>query len=178
MLSLCVLFISVKSISSQFCEVELENPNCTSCLDVGCSWVTGGCLSSCNVIADVSCYEPINGETTAEACEREEMDFQDYVACSSAQDCTSCVTTILPSDTKQTCQWLAFEGEESFLSHCQVGCGMLGCGSTDINQCEGSEVGGNGNEEDDKEEDEELWWIDIILSAFIPFFQIFNFQRQ
>merc|ERR1719491_1534997 len=110
--------------------------SCRDCLDDDtstCAWVPiEGCLESCNIIADIACYniQSFNRDTNSmmtgdDVCAVAENDLADMTLCSSQTDCTSCVETNLVSDTLSwNCQWFP-DG-----NYCSSGCGMAGCGDT------------------------------------------------
>jgi len=123
----------VRPIESIFCELDVPEPDCVSCLSENCAWATGQCLISCDVIADVACYEisatdNITPTTVEQVCQLEQLAKEDDFACSSAKTCTDCVSTSLPSDSNKNCLWQSFEGDPNS-SFCKKGCDMLGCGS-------------------------------------------------
>ena len=123
----------VRPIESIFCELDVPEPDCVSCLSENCAWATGQCLISCDVIADVACYEipatdNVTPTTVEQVCQLEQLAKEDDFACSSAKTCTDCVSTSLPSDSNKNCLWQSFEGDPN-LSFCKKGCDMLGCGS-------------------------------------------------
>ena len=101
-----------------------NNTSCENCLDGGCVWVPfQGCLESCDVIADISCYDPVffPDTTNEDICVIADDQVADQELCNNQQGCDSCVNSVL-SDGTTTCQWFA-DGE-----YCASGCGMLGCG--------------------------------------------------
>mmetsp|Transcript_12239 Transcript_12239/g.21506 ORF Transcript_12239/g.21506 Transcript_12239/m.21506 type:complete len:364 (-) Transcript_12239:80-1171(-) len=100
--------------------------SCNDCLDNLCVWVpVEGCLESCDIIADTSCFDVENfaneNVTIEEICVVSDNGVADQELCSSQTDCASCVGSVL-SDGETTCQWFA-DG-----SYCGSGCGMNGCG--------------------------------------------------
>jgi len=129
--------INTEEIGGNNCESKVS---CRDCLDddtTTCGWVPAveGCLESCNIIADASCYniQSFNSDnnnnnmmTGDDICVVAENDLADMNVCKSRTDCTSCVETNLISDTSSwnTCQWFQ-DG-----NYCSSGCGMNGCGET------------------------------------------------
>lgn len=109
--------------------------SCESCLDSACAWVPQeGCLPSCNVVADVSCYtnETFPNKSSEESCQAVADASADSSLCASQTDCSDCTGTVL-SDGNTTCQWFP-DGE-----YCASGCGMTGCGVDTCadNACDG-----------------------------------------
>ena len=96
--------------------------SCRECLDGGCDWSEVGCLDSCDMVADVSCYSSqyFDNMTSDEICTAADNDNADSVLCGDQTDCSSCVGSVL-SDGVNTCQWF----KEGF---CASGCNMIGCG--------------------------------------------------
>jgi len=103
--------------------------DCTSCLENNCAWVPesafGSCESSCDVIADTSCYSEEyspEGETAADICGRVDTNQQNEDICSAAIDCDSC-TNLVQADGVTTCKW--------YMDFCGTGgCDMNGiCGT-------------------------------------------------
>eukprot|EP00536_Pseudo-nitzschia_multiseries_P005855 jgi/Psemu1/13809/gm1.13809_g len=117
--------------------MECLNDSSTGNLDeAGCGWAPGfGCLSSCSVIADTTCYSSertgantLDG-TGAAICARADADLADEELCYAITDCTSCVST-LRSDGIRTCQWFGeVLGMENGSGWCGTDCTMIGCGS-------------------------------------------------
>lgn len=150
LLSSCI-FIGAMMIQQINAQGSSTGSNCgskTSCRDClgddtsTCGWVPiEGCLESCNIIADVACYniENFNEDndenndnaeslimTGDDICIAADNDMADMDLCSSQTDCTSCVETTLVSETSSwnTCQWFQ-DG-----NYCGSECGMVGCGET------------------------------------------------
>eukprot|EP00529_Nitzschia_sp_RCC80_P023391 CAMPEP_0113453468 /NCGR_PEP_ID=MMETSP0014_2-20120614/7371_1 /TAXON_ID=2857 /ORGANISM="Nitzschia sp." /LENGTH=473 /DNA_ID=CAMNT_0000344859 /DNA_START=302 /DNA_END=1723 /DNA_ORIENTATION=- /assembly_acc=CAM_ASM_000159 len=101
--------------------------SCAECLEMQCAWLgTGaGCISGCDIIADVKCYDqttfPDLDET--ESCEAVVESEAEDMLCDSQTDCTSCVSTTLSSGS--TCRW-----NEEF-SFCSSGATQVGPGTTE-----------------------------------------------
>ena len=109
---------------------------CVECFTTdGCgAWApVAGCLESCNVIADASCYTnttfpDLNVEETCQAAAGQQADAQ---LCSSKTTCGECVATTL-SDGNTTCQWF------TVTEYCGSACDMNGCGEmTCDDPCDG-----------------------------------------
>jgi hypothetical protein len=115
--------------------------SCNGCLENSpCVWVpVEGCLESCDMIADTSCYSLqffTNRESLEEICTIAENDVSDSILCNSQSDCTTCTETLLSGgDGTNTCQW--FQNDANFdvdvdaiggIGYCGSGCGMFGCG--------------------------------------------------
>merc|ERR1712032_196442 len=117
--------------------------SCRDCLNdetSTCGWVNEiGCLDSCYMITDVSCYDIQNFNndydtnnnndnplmmTGNDICVVAENDMADTDLCYSQTDCTTCIVTALVSDASKTCQWFQ-DG-----NYCSSGCGMQGCGES------------------------------------------------
>jgi hypothetical protein len=97
---------------------------CDECLEELCSWTPSvGCIKSCDVIADTSCFFSSNTSTIEETCMASEASVADEMICTSNVDCGTCVSTAL-ADGFTTCQWF----EEG--AYCSSGCGIEGCGTT------------------------------------------------
>ena len=116
-LALCHL---IKTISASC----IDQASCRDCLNSNCDWTSAGCLDSCDMIADVSCYtfEYFPDTTTEELCTIADTSKADSDLCGSQTDCSSCVGSVL-SDGVTTCMW--FDG-----GFCESECGMWGCGET------------------------------------------------
>ncbi|OEU20192.1 hypothetical protein FRACYDRAFT_268196 [Fragilariopsis cylindrus CCMP1102] len=123
-----------------------SNTSCRDCLSststatTTCGWVNGmGCLESCNIIADVGCYdiENFNGNdglmTGDDICTVAENDIANSELCDSQIDCTTCIETsllvassswkpIAAATTK--CKWF------SDMNFCGSECNMIGCGES------------------------------------------------
>ena len=123
-----------------------SNTSCRDCLSststatTTCGWVNGmGCLESCNIIADVGCYdiENSNGNdvlmTGDDICTVAENDIANMELCDSQIDCTTCIETsllvassswkpIAAATTK--CKWF------SDMNFCGSECNMIGCGES------------------------------------------------
>jgi len=123
-----------------------SNTSCRDCLSststatTTCGWVNGmGCLESCNIIADVGCYdiENSNGNdvlmTGDDICTVAENDIANVELCDSQTDCTTCIETsllvassswkpIAAATTK--CKWF------SDMNFCGSECNMIGCGES------------------------------------------------
>lgn len=108
-------------------DVDCESfESCAECLEESCAWIPGGfgCMESCDVVADVSCY---NAETfpdfaEAETCQAADEIEAEAALCDRQDNCTACVDTAL--STNSTCQWIA---EYNF---CSSACTQVGCGTT------------------------------------------------
>ena len=92
------------------CPCPMDVPstyNCTECLSAGCGF-SGSCLFSCNMIADVSCYQG-DTVTQCEAYETAKMDAAICASVTSGEDptCEGC-TSKIKSDGP--CRWFA-DGE-------------------------------------------------------------------
>jgi len=106
------------------------NLNCQQCLENGCGWV-GSCLSSCNIIADVRCYD--TGRNTDfqsavnDSCEKYETDLSDSTLCyGKSSDCETCTGTLKSND--ELCLWHgSFCGSEGNMA----GPGSTTCEVTD-----------------------------------------------
>jgi hypothetical protein len=104
--------------------------SCNGCIENSpCVWVPEvGCIESCDLIADTSCYSPqyfTNNVSLDEICTIATNDVSNYILCDSQIDCTSCVDTLL-SGTTDTCQW--FKSDNGTEGYCGHECGMSGCG--------------------------------------------------
>ena len=101
--------------------------SCEDCLAKSCAWAPqAGCLTSCDVIADVSWCKngTLDGMTAEETCQvAADVTAEHALLCSSKTDCGECVATAL-SDGNTTCHW--FQDSE----YCGSGCDMSGCGET------------------------------------------------
>lgn len=119
--------------STQTC---VTNGSCEECLGSSCAWApVQGCLPSCDMIADTSCYSMgsssitatarqdggVGGETPESICALADSNTADDILCSGLIDCGSCVSTVL-SDGQSTCKW--------FGTYCSsLACDMVACGS-------------------------------------------------
>ena len=131
-----------KATCSSVCDLDLECGEQTTCPQVNCSDFTtcaaclqtpecggwapvAGCLESCNVIADASCYSTSTfpDQSVDETCQTAADNEADAQLCSSQTNCGDCVGTNI-SDGNTTCQWFV-DGD-----YCASGCGMTGCGET------------------------------------------------
>jgi uncharacterized protein YodC (DUF2158 family) len=126
---------TVCSTSTQ-CEA---NSTCGECLEHGCAWALGGCLESCDGIADAACYSnatfPNLNET--EICEIAFTEYEIASFCSALTNCSTCVATTKP-DRSGACEWYALSG------YCGSGsCNVGGCGSQICDQNDGSINCGN-----------------------------------
>ena len=127
-------------------ECETKSSSCRDCLGGGssCAWIPGlGCIESCDMIADVSCYSSsayLDSDRTAdEICAVAGTDQADASLCGSQVDCMSCVFAVL-SDGTSTCQWFLFDGDDAARGggYCGHECDMLGCGDTTCSVAAGS----------------------------------------
>jgi len=113
-------------------QIDIEcitQTSCNECLDNSCAWTPQeGCLKSCDIIADINCYDASSTITNDETCSQADEDESDLALCSGLSDCTSCVDTTLLSDSTTTCKW--FEGSNQNDGFCGSQCGLLGCGET------------------------------------------------
>ena len=123
--------------SPSSCEM---NSGCEECLGSSCAWApVAGCLPSCSIIADTSCYSlesssPTSttrqAETPESVCAVAANNTADDETCSSQEDCSSCVGTVL-SDGNSTCKWYG--------TYCSsLACDMTSCGS---DTCDDASVG-------------------------------------
>ena len=103
-----------------------ETPDCTSCLENGCVWSVGRCMSSCMFIADAPCWDASHpryaDDAPADVCalaepeeeeeeeEEEETGFQTSSQCRAPEENERCIT----EESYQEC--LALEN---------VGCDMI-----------------------------------------------------
>ena len=73
--------------------------SCETCLDSACAWVPQeGCLASCDVIADVSCYTKEtfpNNNSLEESCQAASDASADSSLCASQTDCDACTDDTL-----------------------------------------------------------------------------------
>merc|ERR1712241_692275 len=127
-----------------------KSATCQDCLNhetSTCGWVNGvGCFDSCNVIADVACYDIQNFNsdrmmTVNDICVAAENDEADTYLCESQTDCTSCVATALVSDPNKSCHW-SQDG-----NYCSSHCGMDGCGETTSCVADAGMISANGSDE-------------------------------
>ena len=137
---LCLFALIVAISGVAMVSACAENESCDACLAQNCVWIpVEGCLESCAMIADTSCYDPTNFPDldVPAICSLVADAEADAALCNSQEDCSSCVGTIL-SDGTTTCQWFS-DGEL-----CDSGCGMDGCGETTcmptMDDCEGNEA--------------------------------------
>ena len=99
--------------------------SCTECLDVdsACAWAAGSCITSCNIIADTSCYSVeniVNNKTKTEICALAAADEADEETCGMPGTCAECTSTV-KADGSSTCQWFkSDDGDGGF-------CGKGGC---------------------------------------------------
>jgi len=107
---------------------------CDECLGLDCAWAVGGCLPTCDYIADAPCYsfEYFNG-TAAGICAVVAADEADSALCSARFSCETCTET-LKSDGVSPCEWYA---DSQGFSYCGTGgcdqtglCGSLTCDGT------------------------------------------------
>merc|ERR1712241_1619366 len=131
-------------------DCESKSATCRDCLNdetSTCGWVNGvGCFDSCNVIADVACYDIQNFNsdrvmTGNDICVVAENDEADTFLCESQPDCTSCVATALVSDSSKSCHW-SQDG-----NYCSSHCGMYGCGETTTCAADAGMLSANGSDE-------------------------------
>ena len=129
------------STTSPTCEM---NSGCEECLGSSCAWApVAGCIPSCSIIADTSCYSldsssPTSttrqAETPESVCAVAANNTADGDTCSSQEDCSSCVDTVL-SDGVSTCKWYG--------TYCSsLACDMSSCGSDicdDVSDDQGTE---------------------------------------
>uniref|UniRef100_A0A448Z0W5 Uncharacterized protein n=1 Tax=Pseudo-nitzschia multistriata TaxID=183589 RepID=A0A448Z0W5_9STRA len=143
----CLLVVLASKIASA------QEGSSTSCMDKGasscmecltdenvigsstCGWAPGfGCLDSCNIIADISCFEAGNSPDLTRGpdvvCAMADESIADDELCSSKTDCGSCVSTVRANGV-DTCHWFGSElGMDASSAHCGPDpCTMLGCGS-------------------------------------------------
>jgi len=152
-------------------ECAMYNESCNGCLQHSCAWTdTAGCLTSCDIIADVNCYSseqystatspknnndetsiPIPIITNDEICAIAEDDKSDSILCYGQSDCTSCVDTILVSDRTLTCKWFTTDGGDGggdgFCGSQQSG--LLGPGETTCLSLDNNDDNDNGGGGDD-----------------------------
>lgn len=96
---------------------------CGDCLAETCAWTPSeGCLESCDIIADTSCFSPSNSTDIESICSAADEGETNQELCMAQTDCGSCVNTLL-SDDITSCQW--FEDG----AYCSSACGMDGCGT-------------------------------------------------
>jgi len=105
------------------------NLSCKECLENKCAWA-GHCLPSCDMIADVSCYDTtIN--SPAEMCAIVAIDKEDSDLCYSFtedQGCSTCTGTL--KSNGEPCLWIGPIGSSGAGSLCASEGGMLGPGTT------------------------------------------------
>lgn len=146
--------------------MDKEATSCSECLGdssgksgvSSCGWAPGfGCLDSCSVIADVSCYSAattsgsgspsvgFDADTTDVVCAIADADQADDALCLAKPDCTSCVATGL-SNGIDTCMWFVNDNilSNSDIGWCGSGCNMIGCG---VFTCATKLEDGDGDEE-------------------------------
>jgi hypothetical protein len=102
---------------------------CLECTRLGCGWA-GGCMPSCDMIADVSCYSKREaGDTSESVCTLASNDAIDAANCSSKSDCSSCVDTLKLDG--EGCRWYDVSGS----GFCSTGDGYLpGPGATQCSE--------------------------------------------
>merc|ERR1711953_367459 len=116
-----------------------EDLSCAECLENDCAWA-GFCLSSCDIIADVSCYDTNQGlSSPIDVCEKVAEDIADYRLCNSAtttekNGCSICTQTFKLNN--EPCVWIDMSDgpfEDSFCTNegGQFGAGVTECDDND-----------------------------------------------
>lgn len=107
---------------------------CGECLDSSCHWwaAAQSCISTCDIIAETSCYSLTDGETSDVTCERAANSDADLTLCEALTDCSSCVGQVL-SDGVSTCQW--FPSVDGSGAYCYSRCDGEDCGLTQCQPC-------------------------------------------
>ena len=104
--------------------------SCQECLEKECGWA-GQCLPSCDMIADVSCYDTFQtGSIPLDVCKKAAKEQEDRQLCSSVtpeNSCTACTQTT--KSNGEQCVWIEMPPLGSF---CASEGGMFGPG---ITQC-------------------------------------------
>lgn len=121
------------------CATAAEDADCVTCLTEGCVLTVGQCISSCDFIADASCWDMQyhEGKTVEEVCNEKAVIEADEDTCAAEalqSDCGACTSTA--KSNGDSCEWYAIpEGP----GYCGAGgCGFAGiCGST---TCEGDDT--------------------------------------
>ena len=111
------------------CFIAGSSGSCIGCLENGCEWTNGSCVSSCDNIADAACYsqQSVRGHTINEICLVANTVEMDTLLCSVPDICGLCLSTT-KSDGVSTCRWYTNENGDGW---CGIGaCDMFGnCGS-------------------------------------------------
>merc|ERR1712135_237512 len=87
-----------------------EDLSCEDCIGNGCAWAGGVCLTSCDIIADVSCYDTSQGlSSPIDVCEKAAQDIADYFLCNSVTTnegnrCSICTQTF--KSNNEPCVWI------------------------------------------------------------------------
>mmetsp|Transcript_11701 Transcript_11701/g.17173 ORF Transcript_11701/g.17173 Transcript_11701/m.17173 type:complete len:631 (-) Transcript_11701:148-2040(-) len=121
---LFLFFVATTTTKAQDGCVTIDN--CNECLESedGCAWAASSCLESCDVIADVACFDTSDGDSSDEICLLVEQQEQEDALCGGMTSCSDCVSTSLLSDPDKTCAWF-----EEFSTCSSELCTMAGCGS-------------------------------------------------
>ena len=123
------------------CNVPFDTPpTCMECLEAGCVFAVGQCLSDCMVIADAGCWDMnlFPNNSTDEICQIYEDGQADLALCAAQSDCDSCTSTLMSDGVSGCAWWPARENGASSFCSAEV-CNFMGdCG---VETCVGASAG-------------------------------------